>query len=363
MQVNRLILSDFRNYTDLDVEFCPGVNLIYGKNAQGKTNLLEALWLFTAAKSFRTAQDGEMIRFSAEAATVKTEYTAFGRTQTGEIIISNGKKKLLRLGGAPLEKTSELLGQFPAVLFSPDELHIITGAPEVRRRFTDSAISAFRPAYYGALRTYLRIWKQKNALLKETPDKTSLSLWNEQMATAGAQVMQYRKNFFTRITPLAAEMHRMVAGKEEHMEVRYVPTVPLKDTVEEQKETLYAALEKKQDAEIYMGLSLLGPHRDEMRFLINGKDARSFASQGQMKTAAVSLKVAQGRLLEEETGEPPAVFLDDILGELDAERRNFLLSNMENRQIILTCTERDAVKMQGETRYFRVEDGKVCIST
>ncbi|MBE7062621.1 MAG: DNA replication/repair protein RecF [Ruminococcaceae bacterium] len=363
MRVNRLYIQDFRNYKEAEVTFCPGVNLIYGKNAQGKTNLLEALWLFTNAKSFRTAQDGEMIRFSAESATVKTGYTAFGRDQTAEIILNTGKRKLLRLGGAPLEKTSELLGQFPAVLFSPDELHIITGAPEVRRRFTDSAISAFRPAYYGALRTYLRVWKQKNVLLKNTPEKEALSVWNEQMAQSGAKVMQYRKEFFSRLAPLAAEMHRQVAGKEEYMEVSYAPSVPVKETVEVQAEALFAALEKKRDAEIYAGLSLVGPHRDEMKFTVNGKDARSFASQGQMKTAAVSLKIAQGMLLEEETGEPPAVFLDDILGELDEERRNFLLSNMHGRQIILTCTERDAVKVEGETRYFHVEDGTVCIST
>ncbi len=363
MQVNRLLLSDFRNYKEAEIEFCPGVNLIYGKNAQGKTNLLEALWLFTAAKSFRTTQDGEMIRFSAESATVKTEFFAFGRAQTAEIILNTGKRKLLRLGGAPLEKTSELLGQFPAVIFSPDELHIITGAPEVRRRFTDSAISAFRPAYYGALRTYLRNWKQKNALLKNTPEKEALTTWNLQMAKSGARVMQYRKEFFQRLAPLAAEMHQRIAGKEEIMEVSYAPSVPVMDSAEAQEETLFAALEKKRDAEIYTGLSLLGPHRDEMKFMINGKDARSFASQGQMKTAAVSLKVAQGALLEAETGEPPAVFLDDILGELDEERRSFLLSNMQKRQIILTCTEKDAVKIEGETRYFRVEDGTVCIST
>ncbi|MBE7024601.1 MAG: DNA replication/repair protein RecF [Ruminococcaceae bacterium] len=363
MQIGRLKVTDFRNYKEADLEFCGGINMLYGKNAQGKTNLLEALWLFTAAKSFRAAQDGEMIRFSADSATVQTEYTAFGRKQTAEIIISTGKRKLLRLGGAPLEKTSALLGQFPAVMFSPDELHIITGAPEVRRRFTDSAISAFRPAYYGALRTYIRVWKQKNALLKHSPAKEILSPWNEQMAEVGATLMQYRKEFFARLAPLAAKVHLEVAGKDEEMEVCYVPSVPLKETKKEQAEALYTALEKKRDAEIYTGLSLIGPHRDEMRFFIQKKDARAFASQGQMKTAAVALKIAQGLLLEEEIGEPPAVFLDDILGELDEDRRTYLLSHMHNKQVILTCTEQDAVKLEGETRFFRVEGGTVCIST
>ena len=363
MQISGLKVKNFRNYKEAEIDFSGGINMLYGKNAQGKTNLLEALWLFTAAKSFRGAQDGEMIRFSADSATVETAFTAFGRNQTAEITISTGKRKLLKLGGAPLEKTSAILGQFPAVLFSPDELHIITGAPEVRRRFTDSAISAIRPAYYGALRNYIRIWKQKNALLKKAPQKDALSPWNAQMAEVGAEIMQYRKQFFARLAPLATGVHREVAGKEEKLEILYAPSVPARETKAEQAALLFETLERKRDAELYTGLSLVGPHRDEMRFLIQEKDARAFASQGQMKTAAVALKIAQGLLLEEEIGEPPAVFLDDILGELDRDRRAFLLSHLKNRQIILTGTERDGLNLEGETRFFRVEDGTVCIST
>ncbi len=363
MVVKRLILSNFRNYKEADIEFCPGTNVIYGKNAGGKTNLLEALWLFTAAKSFRAGGESELIRFSEEAATVKTEYAAFGRDMTAEITISPGKRKLLKLGGVKLEKTSELLGQFPAVLFSPDELHIITGAPEVRRRFMDSAICAARPAYYGALRTYIRAWKQKNAALKKNPEKESLAVWNTQLAAAGAQIMQYRRNFFLALSPLAAEFHRQIAGKDEVLEVLYAPCAPLRENEAEQRDALYAALEKKRDAEIQQGLSLIGPHRDEIRFLIGGREARAYASQGQMRTAAVSMKLAQGALLEKETGEAPAVFLDDILGELDAERRAFLLSHTKNKQVILTCTEKEAVEKTGEMRFFAVKEGTVCMST
>ncbi len=362
MEVKQLKLSNFRNYEEASLTFCPGVNVIYGKNAQGKTNLLEALWIFTAAKSFRAAGDWEMIRFGKEEATVKTEYAAFGRDLQAEITISAGKKKLLKLCGVPLEKTSELLGQFPAVIFSPDELHIITGAPEVRRRFMDSAISAAKPAYYGALRTYIRVWKQKNAYLKNEPDKNTLSVWNTQMSAAGAQLMQYRKEFFRALSPYIEEMHQKIAGKEEKLEVSYAPSVPLCEDAEEQRKVLFEALEKKQEAELYQGLSLLGPHRDEIRFLIGGKEAKAYASRGQMRTAAVALKVAQGMLLEAETGEAPAVFLDDVFGELDEERRNFLLSNLKNKQVILTCTEKEDIRLMGETRYFEVREGTVCMS-
>ena len=362
MVVKTLSLTDFRNYTNAEIAFFEGVNLIYGKNAHGKTNILEALWLFTGAKSFRTNQDSEMIRFSASEAHVKTEFSAFSRAQTAEITISGGRKKLVKLGGAPLRRTSEILGQFPAVIFSPDELHIITGAPEVRRRFMDSAISAAKPLYYSALHTYIRNWKQKNALLKNNPKKEELTVWNEKMAEAGARVMQYRSAFFESLAPFASEMHRMVAGKDEALSVLYAPSAPLGDSVESQTELLYTALMKKADAEMYAGLSLVGPHRDEIRFLIDGKDARAFASQGQMRTAAVSVKVAEGRLFEEETGEAPAVFLDDILGELDRERRTLLLESLAKNQVLLTCTEREAVTLSGAVRYFEVLEGTVCTS-
>ncbi len=363
MFVRRLTLRDFRNYKDADVHFSPGHTLIYGENAHGKTNLLEALWLFTAAKSFRTGQDSEMIRFSAEEARVRAEFTAFSREQSAEITISQGKRKLVKMGGAPLSKTSEILGQFPAVIFSPDELHIITGSPEVRRRFMDSAISAAKPLYYSALHTYIRAWKQKNALLKINPKKEELAVWNEKLAECGARVMLERDRFFRALAPFAAEMHRMVAGKNEVLSVSYAPSVPMKENVEEQKEFLYAQLMKKADAELSQGLSLLGPHRDEIRFLIDGKDARAFASQGQMRTAAVSVKIAQGRLLEEETGEAPAVFLDDILGELDGRRRTLLLESLLKNQVILTCTEKEAVKVEGDVNYIEVKEGTACIST
>lgn len=363
MQINRLFLQNFRNYEMQDISFRPGVNIFYGDNAQGKTNLLEALWLFTAAKSFRTQKDSEMIRFGAKEAKVLAEFSAFGRETNAEITLYSEKRKLLRLGGAPLTKTSELLGQFPAVLFSPDELHIITGAPEVRRRFMDSAISAARPAYYGALRNYMRSWKQKNMLLKSEPKKEDLTVWNMQMAQSGALLMQYRKNFFEKLAPLSEEMHKKVAGKAEILSVQYAPSVKTADSKEEQEEILFAALEKKREAEIYQGLSLLGPHRDEIRFFINDLDARAFASQGQMRTAAVSLKIAQGMLLEAETGEEPCIFLDDILGELDIKRRTFLLESMENKQIFLTCTEKNGVESHRDCTYFEVSGGKICIST
>lgn len=360
MIVRQLQLKNFRNYQDATFTPSEGINLLFGKNAQGKTNLLEAFYIFASAKSFRTTRDNEMIHFGEENAEVQGDFCAYGRDIKGEIVFSAGKRKFIRVGGVPLQKTSELLGQFPMVVFSPDELQLISGAPEGRRRFCDSAISARKPAYYSALHEYLRVCKQKNALLKKAPRKEEMQIWNTQLAEKGAVLMQYRQEFFDTLAPICKEYHRQIAPGET-LEVRYAPSVPKKADRKEQAEAIFEALQKRAEAEIAMGLSMTGPHRDEIQFFINNRAARDFASQGQQRTAAVVLKVAQAALVKKETGEEPLLLLDDVFGELDQDRRAFLGENMSGRQTVITATEKDAVLKAD--RYFLVEDGNVCIST
>ncbi|MDD6308185.1 MAG: DNA replication/repair protein RecF [Clostridia bacterium] len=357
MIIKELKLQNFRNYSSAVFRPNKGISMLYGANAQGKTNLLEAIYLFTAAKSFRTPRDAEMIQFDKEAAIIKGEFEAFGRSVTAEIRLFTGKRKLLLYGGAPLLKTSELLGKFPAVVFSPDELRLIGDAPEARRRFMDSAISAKKPMYYNALYQYIRARKQKNALLKKEAQPESLSVWNEQMATEGALLIQYRQNFFTALSPVATEIHRSIAP-EETLEIRYVPAVQPGEDTEKTKEKLFELLERKREAELYAGLSLVGPHRDDMQFYINGKPAREYASQGQQRTATIALKAAQAALLEKEVNEPPLLLLDDVMGELDPNRRAFLAETMAGRQTIVTGTEKEIIP--GLSQYFQIEKGAIC---
>ncbi len=359
MIIHEVRLQNFRNYDALSFKPAAGVNYIYGKNAQGKTNLLEAVYLFTAAKSFRTTRDTEMIKFGADETRVGAKITAHKRRMTSEIRIYGSKKKKILLNGAMLSKTSELLGEFPIVVFSPDEMHLISGAPEGRRRFLDSAISARKPAYYSALHEYSRILKQKNALLKKAPSAADLSVWNEQLAARGAEIMEYRRLYFNVLAPLCKKYHAEIA-KGETLSVRYAPSIPAKGDVRLQERAILETLEKRREAEIAMGLSLAGPHRDEMQFLINDRPARDYASQGQQRTVAVVLKVAQAALLEKETGESPVLLLDDVFGELDKNRRAFLIENMYGRQTMITGT--DKIPVRSTTTFFEVGDGEICIS-
>lgn len=360
MIVRKLQIKNFRNYESATITPAEGMNVLYGKNAQGKTNLLEAIYLFAMAKSFRAAKDNELLRFGQESAEIKADFYTFGRELSGEILLSATKRKYIRVGGVPLSKTSELLGQFPIVAFSPDELQLISGAPEIRRRFCDSAISAGKPAYYSALHEYHRICKQKNALLKNAPRPEELLVWNTGLAEKGALLMQYRREFFEKIAPICKTFHREIAPGET-LFVKYAPSVPVKPDKTAQAEAILEVLTKRAEAEIQMGISMTGPHRDEVQFFINDRPARDYASQGQQRTAAVVLKVAQATLAKHETGEEPLLLLDDVFGELDSDRRAFLAENMAGRQTIMTGTEKnDALKAD---RYFKVEDGKVCIST
>ena len=359
MILHAVTLENFRNYDKVTLSPSAGINYIYGKNAQGKTNLLEAINLFATAKSFRAARDTEMIRFGAKEAKIHGKITAHGRDMTGEITLSSDKRKKIAVNGVVLEKTSALLGEFPVVVFSPDELHLISGAPEGRRRFMDSAICARKPSYYSVLHEYIRIWKQKNVLLKKAPKPEDLAVWNLQLAARGAILMEYRKNFFAALAPICQAFHGEIAAGEV-LSVRYAPSVILKEDRKAQEEAILAALEKKSEAEIAVGQSLIGPHRDEIQFFINDRAAREYASQGQQRTAAVVLKVAQAALLEKETGEKPLLLLDDVMGELDAHRRAFLAENMKGRQTVITGTDKDDVK--GADAIFFVEDGKACIS-
>lgn len=356
MFVKNIELLNFRNYEQEKAEFIDGTNIVYGDNGQGKTNLLEAVYVFTSGKSFRTVQDSELIKFGEDFARVFINFEAFGRDNNCEIIFKSGKRKLIKLNGVPLTKTSQLLGSFPTVIFSPDELSIITGSPEIRRKFTDISISVLKPVYYNSLRNYLKIVKQKNNLLKiiEKEEET-LNIWNEQLAVEGERLMKYRKAFYDVLFPATSSLYKQISDNKEELLIKYSPSVPYKE--ESLKDEIIKVLERKKQTEIYNGMSLFGPHRDDIEFYINGKNAKSFASQGQQRTIAVALKIAQAEAIKNVLGEDPLLLLDDIMSELDEKRRNFLTRNIQGKQIILTCTDKNMIS--GENKYIFVKEGKL----
>lgn len=359
MFIKTLEINNFRNYANQKINFSRETNIIYGKNAQGKTNIIEAISLFSSGKSFRRANDRDMIKDGGEKSKINIEFDICGVPKDAEIIINRDRQKFIKLCGAQLRRTSELLGQFKCVIFSPEEMSLITGAPELRRNFTDLVISSEKPVYYSILKRYYKILKQKNALLKKNDasvEKT-LSVWNESLAAAGAKIMKYRKEFTELINPYVAEIFEEITEGNEKIRIDYTPSAVTEEFEEEKLfETLLSSMNKKMQTEILLKAAVTGIHRDDYAFFINGKNAKNFSSQGQQRTAIISLKMAQAEIIKENCGEYPVFLLDDVMSELDFERRNYLAEKIKDKQVIITCT--DKYKAKG-SKYFYVKNGTV----
>ena len=359
MFIKSLEINNFRNYVNQKLCFSRETNIIYGKNAQGKTNIIEAVSLFSSGKSFRRANDRDMIKEGEANSKINIEFDICGISKTAEIIISRDRQKYIKLCGVPLRKTSELLGQFKSVIFSPEEMSLITGAPELRRNFMDLVISSERPVYYNILKRYYKILKQKNTLLKkkdESMEKT-LSVWNESLAAAGAEIMIYRKEFTELINPYVNDTFTEISDGKENINISYIPSAAAEDFSKEKLfSTLLSLMNKKMQTEIMLGAAVVGIHRDDYAFFINGKNAKNFSSQGQQRTAVISLKMAQAEIIKEHCGEYPVFLLDDVMSELDSIRRSYLSEKIRDKQVIITCTDKN--KSEG-AKYFYVENGFV----
>lgn len=359
MYIKSIELRNFRNYEKEKIFFSGKTNILYGKNAQGKTNVLEAIALFASGKSHRRAADRDLIKIGEETAGIYIEFESEGCEKNAEIIISKGKKKFIKLCGENLRRTSELLGVFGCVVFSPEELSLINGAPELRRNFTDLFLSSHKPLYYSNLKKYNKILKQKNNLLKKADEKISqtLDIWNEELASAGAEITAYRKNFIKEINPEANKAFCEITNGKESIEIKYIPSVSCEsENKEDIKNTLLCGMNKKKEAEMFLGTSVIGIHRDDFSFFINGENAKIYASQGQQRTAVISLKIAQSEMIKEKNGEYPIFLLDDVMSELDFERRKYLAEKITDKQVIITCTDRYEAE---NAKYFSVENGKV----
>ncbi|MCH5184664.1 MAG: DNA replication/repair protein RecF [Oscillospiraceae bacterium] len=355
MRINSLLLNNFRNYTDERVEFSPLTNIIYGNNAQGKTNLLEAVYMFTQGRSYRTSSDRELIMFGSEFASVKSDFSSLSRDFSAVIRISRDAKKKITVNNVSVSKLSMLMSYFNAVIFSPEDLELVKGSPGRRRRFIDGAISQLYPNYLAALIDYYKILKQKNMLLKDLKIKhihsdTVLSVWNSQLAEKGTVIRRYRSEFFEGISPFVTEIHGNISGED--MKIEYRPNCD-GDILER--------LENNQSREIENGAALYGIHRDDAEFMINGRSAGIYASQGQQRTAVLSLKLAQTEYIENLKDEYPVLLLDDIMSELDTSRRAYLSGSIGNKQVLITCTDADLVKVESDTRILSVDNGRVTV--
>ncbi len=359
MRIEGLAFDGFRNLKA--GELCPGdgVNILYGDNGQGKTNLLEAIWLFTGGRSFRGAKDAEMVGLGLGRASLRLRFFAENREQEAEIAIQ--KRRIVRLNGIPQPSPSRLAGSFCAVVFSPVHLSLIKDGPEGRRRFLDAAYCQVRPSYIATLAEFSRCLAQRNALLKEArlaggrPDAL-LDVWDARFAQLGARVVLARRAYVERIRPLAAEIYAGLSGGRETLDIALSSG---REDGEEPAPSILQALQKARGADLAAGFTTAGPHRDDLDVTVSGLSARIYGSQGQQRSAVLALKLAEAALLERVTGEKPVALLDDVMSELDVGRQEYLLNQFGGWQVFITCCDPAAVGRLAGGRSFQIRGGEL----
>ncbi len=366
MTVDQISLDFFRSYVHLDAEFAPGVNVIVGENAQGKTNLLEAIAYLSSASSHRARYDRELIRHGVDHAFLKGKVTSRGRAFTLEADLHRGARRQLRSNGVKLKTAAELSGILNTVLFCPEDLYLIREGAEARRRFLDSCICQLRPRYAQALGEYKRLYQHKTRILKDSEQYPglldTLDDFSLRMAQCGAILIHYRAHFVKRLAAAAPAIHAECSGGREDLSLRYETVSTVIDPEAGPKAILPQLLahqESHREAEIAARSCLSGPHKDELAVEIGGSPAKSFASQGQTRTAALSLKLAARDIFRQETGEWPVLLLDDVLSELDARRQEFVLNRITSGQVFITCCEEEKLARLKEGKAFHVKQGEI----
>ena len=365
MKINRIALNGFRNYEFETADFSPGTNVIYGENAQGKTNLLEAVYILAAGKSFRTRFDRELIGFGYDSAEILADIESHDREQTVRIILRSGVRKQITVNS--VKKTaSDLSGTLTAVLFSPDDLNLIKDGAAARRRLMDNAISQIRPRYAEYLSQFNKLYESKTRILKDWREKPSLldtlDDFSDEMCRYSARLIRYRAAFIEKLREEAAPIHGEFSGAGEELDLEYSSVSSVKNPLGSAQEIYYDLCEHQEShrkAEIESQQCLTGAHKDDIIISINGKNARSFASQGQTRTAALSLKLAEREIFLDETGEYPVLLLDDVLSELDLRRQEFVLNRIGGGQTLITCCEDEGISKRTGGKVLYVEKGRI----
>lgn len=337
MFIESIQLNNYRNYDSADVTFSPGVNIFFGDNAQGKTNLLEAVYLSGTSRSHRGSRDRELIRFGQEEAHVRLFFRKNELSHRLDFHLKQKKPKGIAIDGLPIKKSSELLGMLHIVFFSPEDLGMIKNGPSMRRKFLDMEMSQLDKGYLQYLGSYSRLLTERNNLLKQIavfPQlRDTLDGWDEQLIFTGEKIIEKRRQFIAKIDEMMREIHGQLSGSREEIRVSYEKNI----SAEEFRDALW----KRRDRDVRTGTTSVGPHRDDMAFFINDVDIRRFGSQGQQRTAALALKLSEIRLIEQISGDRPVLLLDDVLSELDSHRQQFLLENLSDIQTMISCTGLD----------------------
>lgn len=351
MKITSLKLENFRNYTHAQVQFSPGVNSLVGKNAQGKTNLIEAIYFACIGKSFR-GKEKELISWGKENGSITLNASNQIRQKQIKVILQKGAKKSVKMDGINIRRIGDVLGEVPIVFFSPDELKLVKDSPEERRRFMNIDISQTNKKYFYLLSRYEKILDNRNKLLKSTPNKEvvleTIDIWNRAIASAGIKIAKERTRFVEKIAPYADMANKYISNGES-LRVEYCG---IKIESEEQ---YVAKLEKSFEKDFKLGYTTFGPHRDDIDIYLNDVEVKNFGSQGQQRTAALSLKLAELEIIKERTGEYPVLILDDVFSELDAERRQRLLKFTSRCQTFITTTDESFC----EGKIIKIQNGKL----
>ena len=333
MRIKSLKIENFRNVKDIQIFPSDEMNVIYGENAQGKTNIIEAIWLFTGAKSFRGAKDEELKRFSCEKARLKIEFEAEKIEKSAQIEIND--KRIACLNEKPLKSVSHLAGKFNAIIFSPTDLRLLSDGPKVRRKFLDMAICQLYPTYIEILRGYTKAVTQRNKILKDFKNNSSvlplLDVFENEIALSGEKIIKYRLRYIEILKEFIPEIYKGISNGQENFEIEYISS--------NKSENLLTDLKNSRKEDMFTYKTSVGPHRDDLEFKINGISAKNFGSQGQKRSVALSLKLAEAEILKKNTGEYPICLLDDIMSELDPKRQNFILNHIKEMQTFLSCCD------------------------
>ncbi|MBD5520661.1 MAG: DNA replication/repair protein RecF [Lachnospiraceae bacterium] len=357
MIIKSLELANYRNYDFLDINFSNGTNILYGDNAQGKTNILEAIYLSSTTKSHKGTKDRDIINFDKEEAHIRTLLEKDGIDNRVDMHLRKNKSKGIAINGQKIKKAAELLGLLNVVFFSPEDLGIVKNGPSERRRFIDMELCQLDSFYLYNLNHYNKIVNQRNKLLKDmyfNPElKDTLNIWDSQLVSFGSKIIERRKIFVEQLNDIIYEIHRKLSGDREELVISYEP-----DTLIENYEH---SLIVNKEKDIKLKQTTVGPHRDDFSFMAGNIDIRKFGSQGQQRTAALSLKLSEIELVKKLTKDNPVLLLDDVLSELDSNRQNYLLNTIGDIQTIITCTGLDEfVNNRFEiNKVFKVENGKV----
>lgn len=334
MYIKSILLKNFRNYSDLNLNLGSKLNILYGDNAQGKTNILEAIYICAMGRSQKAQHDREIIKLNETEAHIQTYVIDENLESKIDVHLKKDLKKGVAINGLPIKKLSQLLGTIYVVIFSPEDLQLIKNGPSERRKFIDMEICQLSSVYYYNLQQYYKVLKQRNnllkTLLKNPLNKDTIFVWDKQLVLYGKKIIDARVEFIDKINKIASQIHYKITGEAEKLNIQYMPSIKVND--------FELKLTKHLDKDIMYGNTLIGPHKDDLKFYINENDVKIYGSQGQQRTTALSIKLAEIELIKEETSNKPILLLDDVLSELDESRQSYLLGNISDIQTILTCT-------------------------